>query len=268
RNPHVLLCGTELGCYVSVDDGAAWNRLGGNLPRTAVHDLVVHPRERHVLVATHGRGIWALDGRAFDELDQAALAQELKVLPPSDGVLLPRAYGRGNVGVRSWSVGSPFTAATFRFNLKNDDARKVSVEVLDAAGAVLFKEEVEGKAGYHELAWQARGFGGVGVGGFGGRGGGGARGEGAGARPGGGGGGRARGRAAAGRAAAAAARADRDRVSSRCASRSATRARRCRSGCSTCAVRVRRSAARRASVPRDRRRSARRSSPKRNSRSA
>jgi hypothetical protein len=53
----------------------------------------------------------------------------------------------------------------------------VKVEVLDAASAVLFTQEVEGKAGYHEVAWQARGFGG----GFGGGAGGGRGGRGGGA---------------------------------------------------------------------------------------
>jgi len=172
HNAHVLLVGTEMGCYVSVDDGSSWHKLGGNLPRVAVHDLVVHPRDRHVVVATHGRGMWVLDGRAFDSIDEQVLAQEFAVLPPSDGALLQRGYGQGSLGARSWSVANPFTAATFRFLLAHDDARKVNVQVLDAAGNQLFTEDVEGSAGYHEVAWQARGgFGGFG-GGFGGRGGG------------------------------------------------------------------------------------------------
>lgn len=170
-NAHVLLCGTEMGAYASIDDGAAWFRLGNNLPRVAVHDLVIHPRERHVLVGTHGRGIWVMDGRAFDTLSPDAIAKELLVLPPSDGSMLPRSFNQGNVGARTWSASNLFTTATFRFYLAHDDARKVKVEVLNAAGEVQFSQEVEAKAGYHEVAWQGGGRGGFG-GGFAGMGGG------------------------------------------------------------------------------------------------
>jgi hypothetical protein len=35
--------------------------LGGNLPSTYVHDLVIHPRDRIIVAATHGRGMWVMD---------------------------------------------------------------------------------------------------------------------------------------------------------------------------------------------------------------
>lgn len=173
HNPAVLFAGTEMGAYVSVDDGASWFRLGAGLPRTAVHDLLVHPREQHVLVGTHGRGIWALDGRAFAELDRERLGAALCVLPPSDGVVLPRGWSAGYQGARRWAAGNPFTTATFRFVLREDDDEPVVVEVLDVTGEVLFRREVEGKAGYHEVPWRAErrgGFAGFGRGGRGGRG--------------------------------------------------------------------------------------------------
>lgn len=55
----LLYCGTETGVYVSFDDGAAWHRLGGNLPVAPVYDLVIKGLE--MVVATHGRSIWILD---------------------------------------------------------------------------------------------------------------------------------------------------------------------------------------------------------------
>lgn len=60
-NPDVLYVGTDIGAYVTVDGGANWHVLGGNLPSTFVHDLVVHPRDRIIVIATHGRGMWAMD---------------------------------------------------------------------------------------------------------------------------------------------------------------------------------------------------------------
>jgi len=38
--------------------------LGGNPPSVYVHDLIVYPREKVVVIATHGRGMWAIDAVA------------------------------------------------------------------------------------------------------------------------------------------------------------------------------------------------------------
>lgn len=61
KNPSLLYVGTDLGVYVSLNGGAEWQVLGGNLPSTYVHDLVVHPRDDKLVIATHGRGMWILD---------------------------------------------------------------------------------------------------------------------------------------------------------------------------------------------------------------
>ncbi len=57
----ILYVGTDMGAYVSVDGGKSWNALGGNLPSCYVHDIIVHPRDNIIVIATHGRGMWALD---------------------------------------------------------------------------------------------------------------------------------------------------------------------------------------------------------------
>ena len=55
----LLYCGTERGVYVSIDDGAHWQSLQQNLPRTSVRDLEVHDAD--LVIATHGRGFWVID---------------------------------------------------------------------------------------------------------------------------------------------------------------------------------------------------------------
>jgi photosystem II stability/assembly factor-like uncharacterized protein len=60
-NPKLLYVGTDLSVYVTVDGGATWDVLGTNLPTNYVHDIVVHPRDRVIVVATHGRGMWVMD---------------------------------------------------------------------------------------------------------------------------------------------------------------------------------------------------------------
>ena len=61
RDRDVLYVGTDIGVYVSTDRGRSWDVLGPGLPTTYVHDLVVHPRDDVAVIATHGRGMWAMD---------------------------------------------------------------------------------------------------------------------------------------------------------------------------------------------------------------
>jgi photosystem II stability/assembly factor-like uncharacterized protein len=61
-NPNLLFVGTEFGLWISVDGGQHWAQYkASNFPSAAVDDIVVHPRESDLLLATHGRGIWIID---------------------------------------------------------------------------------------------------------------------------------------------------------------------------------------------------------------
>ena len=56
----VLYVGTDTGVYTSTDRGKSWS-VPGDLPTVYVQDLVIQPRDNILVIATHGRGIWAID---------------------------------------------------------------------------------------------------------------------------------------------------------------------------------------------------------------
>jgi photosystem II stability/assembly factor-like uncharacterized protein len=58
---NVLYAANDFGVYVTTDGGTKWEVLGGNLPSVAVMDFIVHPRDRMLVIGTHGRGVWAID---------------------------------------------------------------------------------------------------------------------------------------------------------------------------------------------------------------
>jgi len=64
---NILYVGSDAGVYVSKDRGKTWNVLGGNLPTVYVLDLIIHPRDNVIVIATHGRGMWALDAKAINK---------------------------------------------------------------------------------------------------------------------------------------------------------------------------------------------------------
>ncbi len=72
KNPDLLYVGTDLGVYVSTDSGESWAALGKSLPVTYVHDLIIHPRDDVIVVATHGRGMWAFDARPLQDPEEWA----------------------------------------------------------------------------------------------------------------------------------------------------------------------------------------------------
>jgi photosystem II stability/assembly factor-like uncharacterized protein len=67
---NILYVGTDIGVYVSKDSGATWDVLGGNLPSTFVHDLIIHPRDNIIVIATHGRGMWAMDAEPINKKEE------------------------------------------------------------------------------------------------------------------------------------------------------------------------------------------------------
>jgi photosystem II stability/assembly factor-like uncharacterized protein len=73
---NLLFAGTELGVYVSFDDGDHWQSLQLNLPTTSVRDLTIHGDD--LIVATHGRSFWILDD--ITPLRQASDAERANVV--------------------------------------------------------------------------------------------------------------------------------------------------------------------------------------------
>jgi len=63
---NILYCGTDMGVYISHDAGKKWVPLNNNLPASvSVQDMFIHPsinkQANQLVIATYGRGIYALD---------------------------------------------------------------------------------------------------------------------------------------------------------------------------------------------------------------
>jgi photosystem II stability/assembly factor-like uncharacterized protein len=67
NNPNVLYTCNDFGMYVSTNGGQRWEVLGGNLPSVNVMDFIVHPRDKVLVAATHGRGVWVIDVSSFSK---------------------------------------------------------------------------------------------------------------------------------------------------------------------------------------------------------
>ncbi len=57
-NENILYVGTDNGAYVSFDTGVNWHLFVKNLPNVAVHDLVIQPEAKQLILGTHGRSLY------------------------------------------------------------------------------------------------------------------------------------------------------------------------------------------------------------------
>ncbi len=83
KNPALIYAATEHGLYLSADSGAHWIEFRSNMPRVPVYDLVIHPRDNDLVLATHGRGVWILDDiSSLQQLTPQVLAEPAHLFAP------------------------------------------------------------------------------------------------------------------------------------------------------------------------------------------
>jgi hypothetical protein len=58
--PTTIYAGTDIGVYISLDDGATWDRMGDGFPIVPVRDMYVAKNQEFIRVATYGRGLWEI----------------------------------------------------------------------------------------------------------------------------------------------------------------------------------------------------------------
>src|SRR5262249_55404351 len=137
RNSDLLFAGTELGLFLSPDGGANWHRLSRGLPAVAVHDLVIHPRERELVIGTHARSIYVVDIAPLEELRAKALEvpAHLCVIKPT--VAYPHRPAALPTGARVFHAPDPPYGASIWFYLKDAPAQPVAVTITDSSGKTL-----------------------------------------------------------------------------------------------------------------------------------
>ncbi|MBV7269651.1 WD40/YVTN/BNR-like repeat-containing protein [Winogradskyella luteola] len=58
ENESILYLGTDNGAYVSFNNGESWEAFSNGVPNVAVHDIVIQPEAKDLLLGTHGRSIY------------------------------------------------------------------------------------------------------------------------------------------------------------------------------------------------------------------
>jgi photosystem II stability/assembly factor-like uncharacterized protein len=128
----LLFAGTELGVFVSFNDGDQWQSLQLNLPAVSMRDLAIHGDD--LIVATHGRSIWVLDDiSALRQVAGAAATADAYLFKPAEAIRMHAANANGSPQPRDEALAeNPPAGAIIDYFLKADAAGPLTLEILDA----------------------------------------------------------------------------------------------------------------------------------------
>ena len=159
----LLYAATELGMYISFDDGVKWSSFQLNLPKVPLLDIKVHKND--LLAATSGRAFWILDDLTpLHQLAQAKNADSYFYKPrPTVNTRAPYL----DVPITNAGI-NPFPGVGFKYFVKQieeKDSLHVKVEVMDASGKILRTltsdtekawNKIEMKEGMNIAKWDLR----------------------------------------------------------------------------------------------------------------
>ncbi|MGH9885027.1 MAG: WD40/YVTN/BNR-like repeat-containing protein, partial [bacterium] len=153
RSRDLLFLGTDQGLFASTNRGADWHKLR-QVPTAPVMDLLIHPRDRELIVATHGRSLYVVDIAPLEEAAAAGMPTGTTLFTVRPAIATEQV--RTQAAPASIVGQNPPFGAVIYYYLS--DAAKESPRVLirDAAGKQVAALEGARDAGLRRVVWNLR----------------------------------------------------------------------------------------------------------------
>jgi photosystem II stability/assembly factor-like uncharacterized protein len=161
KNTNLLYAGTELGLFASYNGGKEWLALNlKNLPHVSIHDIMVHPRENDLILATHGRSIWIFDdATVLQRMNQQILDSNAHLFPVRPALRFTSRFTRYGIGEKQFTGPNPANGALITYYLKDkvDEKTTLKVQVFDRDGKLIQDiERPSREKGLNRIAWNLR----------------------------------------------------------------------------------------------------------------
>lgn len=161
KNPTLLYVGTEFGFFASGDEGASWVRFMPNLPVVRIDDVLVHPRDGDLILATHGRSVWIMDDiTPLQAMRPEMLSEAVHLFEPREAVLWANDVqkGRSVTGDKNWTGENAPEGTAIHYALREAATGAVTVTISDPISGEAFRT-LEGTAnrGMNRVRWDLRG---------------------------------------------------------------------------------------------------------------
>ncbi|EMR04391.1 WD40/YVTN/BNR-like repeat-containing protein [Cesiribacter andamanensis] len=145
--PQLLYAGTDHGAYLSLEGGRIWQPIN-ELPNVATYDLIVHPRENELVLATHGRSVYIMDVKPLQTLAAGPQDQLLLVGEPS--LRYSERWGQKQYPYSPLS--EPRTSLLYHL----PQAGTAQLEVLSKEGGLLYTTTLSGDKGFGQWRWNLK----------------------------------------------------------------------------------------------------------------
>ena len=155
KNKDLLYVGTEFGLYVSSNGGADWKRFMNNLPTVRVDDILIHPRDGDLIVATHGRSVWIADDiTPLQQLTASGQAQDAMLfdIRPAIAWINDQQAGQHTGGQKLFVGENAPRGTAISYYLKSA-ANDVKLTVSDVNGRVIRNLEGSKTPGLNRVEW-------------------------------------------------------------------------------------------------------------------
>ncbi|MDD8017327.1 MAG: hypothetical protein PHP42_03020 [Bacteroidota bacterium] len=156
-NPELLFVGTEFGLFTSLDKGEHWIKVG-ELPTVAVDDIVIHPRERDLVIATHGRSLFILDDiRPLEELVDSVQTKDVHLFTPRNafGTNLFSGWMESS-GTTIFRGANPPQGALINYYIKEFTGEAVTIAISNSADQVVANLTGTNTPGVNRVVWELK----------------------------------------------------------------------------------------------------------------
>ncbi len=146
-NPNVLYVGTDMGVFVSTNKGKSWEVLSNGIPICPSHDMVIHPRDRELVVGTHGRSIYVVDVEPIQKLTDKVIKKAIHLFEPK-----PVRQKRERTGSKPssvWREPDDMTADMYYW-LAEDGSVEINVK---DCNDIIAQMTAEGNRGINTIKW-------------------------------------------------------------------------------------------------------------------
>jgi hypothetical protein len=156
RNPNLLYLATEFGVFISPTRGGTWIPLRANMPVMPFNDIAIHARDNALVLASHARGLWILDGlSALQELTPAVMASASHLFSVGPALQMRSTNLRPHTGDMIFRGENPANGALIDYWL-GAPGGTVKLTVHDMAGTVVQELTPAVARGVNRVVWNLR----------------------------------------------------------------------------------------------------------------
>jgi hypothetical protein len=156
KNPNLLYAGTEFGLFISLSGGQNWEKFMNNYPTVRTDDILVHPRDGDLIVATHGRSLWIADDiTPLQQLTPAVAAADAHLFDvrPAVAYVPDIRLDISTGGEKQFEGENPPRGTAIQFYVKAGVTGDARVTITDPTGRSLCETTMPARPGIHRVQW-------------------------------------------------------------------------------------------------------------------